>query len=117
MEIRSSTTGDAWVAACPREDCTFRFRSGSFTEAENAADRHEYLHERKDANERVRKEWEAKATDILTPHLGHTALLQGYHEREITARSLEPDDVTWAYGGYVVECKTCDISLSEQWNG
>ena len=63
-----------------------------------------------------RQEWETKAAAILRPHLGHTALLQGYHEREITARSIEPDNLTMGYGGFVVECKTCDVSLSQQWN-
>jgi hypothetical protein len=64
----------------------------------------------------IRQRWEARAIEILRPHLGHTALLQGFHEREITTRSIEPDNVTMSYAGFVVECKTCDISLSQQWN-
>lgn len=63
-----------------------------------------------------RKEWERKAAEILRPHLGHTAVLQGYHEQEITEYRLEPEIITMAFGGFVVHCKTCDVALSEQWN-
>lgn len=116
MEITSSTTGDEWEAACPRENCTYRIRRDTRTEVESEAADHEAAHERKDANERIRDAWEARARDIMTPHLGHAALLCGYYEREITDRSLQRHNITMAYAGYPVRCQTCDISLSEQWN-
>ena len=54
--------------------------------------------------------------DTLRPHLSHTAELNGHHEREIVATSLEPANAIVGYAGYVSRCVTCDVSLSQQWN-
>lgn len=61
------------------------------------------------------EEYERKLIEIMSVHTGHTALVQGYHKREITGKSLRPGNATMAYGGFVVHCTTCDVGLSEQW--
>lgn len=60
--------------------------------------------------------YEQNLVAIVRRHIGHTALVQGYHEREITEKSLQPGNAAMSYGGFVVHCKTCDVELSEQWS-
>jgi hypothetical protein len=52
---------------------------------------------------------------VMAMHLAHVVTVNGW-EREVTRRSLEPDNATMAYGGYAVDCVTCKRNLSQQWH-
>lgn len=64
----------------------------------------------------TREAWEDQARAILRPHLGHTAVLQGWHHITITEHRLRPANIAWVFAGFAAHCQTCGVSLSQQWN-
>jgi hypothetical protein len=59
---------------------------------------------------------EPRMIEVLRHHVGHYVMVNGWG-REITERSIQPDNATMAYGGFAVDCMTCMANLSQQWHG
>lgn len=59
-------------------------------------------------------EREQRMLPVLTAHLGHHVTVNGW-PTIITAESTEPQRMTWRFGGFAVDCTTCGVNLSQQW--
>lgn len=55
--------------------------------------------------------WENWARPILHRHIGHTVTVNGW-ERVLTEESIGPQKIAWCYGGFAVNCTTCQTNLS-----
>lgn len=52
---------------------------------------------------------------VMAEHVGHIVVINGWHERLVSPESVNSTNVIMAYAGFVVDCSTCGMNLSQKW--